>query len=131
MTSNYQSRVYGPGWHESARTPVVDGKHIDPQTGEVRTSTGAEYSGPPAVDLYILSIEEKTMDCGFRIQTPFTVEAVLWQIMKVLHERKITIDSLTATNYAVRLLLSHEMTPDEFDQIRYAIVDGLWEENAD
>lgn len=131
MTSTHYEHFHTPGWHESAHTPVVDGKYIDPQTGHVRSASGAEYIGPPAIDIIVSSIEEQTNDCRYRAQRAFPMEGVLWQIMKIVYKQKISIDSLTAAPYAIRLVLAQKMTPEEFFQIADRVANRLGEEDGE
>ncbi|KAF4987445.1 hypothetical protein FDECE_15435 [Fusarium decemcellulare] len=115
-----------PGWDEEAKRPIVDGKYNDPKTGELRTAAGYEYSGPPAVDIVVTSLHEDTTQCVYRAQRPFPVEKMLHQVMKVVHDRSLTIDSLIATTYHIRIVLAHEITPEEFSQISDEMANGIW-----
>lgn len=119
--------MHTPGWHGEARTPVVDGKYYDPNTGELRRASGGEYLGPPAVDIIVKSIHADTTQCVYRAARPFRVEALLWQVMKVVHERKLEIDSVVATAYAIRVILAHEITVEEFGEIAGEMVNGIWD----
>lgn len=57
--------------------------------------------------------------------------AVLWQIMKITREKKISIDPLTTIPYAVRLLLAHDMRPEEIDRTVDTIMESLRKESAE
>ena len=101
MSSSAQTaeskRFYAPSWHGDARTPVVDGKYEDPETGAIRVATDAEYyGGPPEVDIIILSIHEETRGFVYRSSRPFKVEHLLFQMVKIVNNRRIQIDSLNA-----------------------------------
>lgn len=48
------------------------------------------------------------------------MEVLLFQIMKIVSERKLQLDSLTATAYAIRVIVAHEMTVAEWD--------GVWKQ---
>ncbi|OAQ62869.1 hypothetical protein VFPPC_16392 [Pochonia chlamydosporia 170] len=123
--------IYTPGWHSDVRTPVVDGKYYDKKTGELRiASDHEEYSGPPAVDIIIKSQHEDTCQCTYRAARPFPVEALLWQIMRVVHDRKLEVDSLIATTYAIRIILCHKLTVDEFHEISIEMANGIWNQDV-
>ena len=121
--------VHGPVWHGEARTPVIDGKYHDPATDELRVASGDHgyYLGPPAVDMIVHSIHEATSNRTFRAARPFTVEVLLYQVMRVVHDRKLEIDSLNATPYAIRITLAHELSNDEFTEVALEMVNGVWD----
>ena len=124
--------LYTPEWHGDARTPVVDGKYHDPATGELRVASGDHgyYLGPPAVDIIIRSQHEDTCQCVYRAARPFPVEALLFQIMRVVHDRKLEVDSLNATPYAIRIILSHELTVEEFKEYSLEMANGIWDQES-
>lgn len=132
MSTTYKpehpQEFYAPGWHGEARTPVVDGKYYDRATGELRVASGGEYGGPPEVDIIISSIHEDTTQCRFRASRPFPIEAILYHIMQVVHERKLEMDSLTATPYAIRVTLAHQLTADEFSDVSMKMANGIWDQ---
>ena len=123
-----EHEVHGPGWHADARTPVIDGRYYDPKTGELRAATGhQEYLGPPAVDIIIRSQHEDTTQCVFRASRSFRVEALLCQMMEVVRDQKLEIDSLNATPYAIRIILCSELTVDDFYAAAFRMANGLLE----
>ena len=124
--SEHPDAIHTPSWDWVAKTPVVDGKIEDPKTGELRTASDTQYAGPPSVDMVIMSVHEDTTHCCYRSQRPFPVEKLLYQIMRVVHDRKLAIDSLTATTYAIRIVLAHELTVDEFYKVTDAMSNGIW-----
>ena len=109
------SRLYGPEWHAEQETPVVDGKYIDRTTGEVLEATGCTfYLGPPAVDIIIKGQHAETAGCTLRAARLLPLETLLHQITTIISERKLEVDSLMATPYAIRVILLGEMTREEF-----------------
>ncbi|KAM4066827.1 hypothetical protein HRG_000845 [Hirsutella rhossiliensis] len=127
----HPQQFYAPGWHEDAKTPVVDGKYYDRATGEVRVADAAEYGGPPAVDIIVSSIHQDTVGCSTRAARPFPVEALLYHIMRVIHDGKLELDSLIATQYAIRVVLSHELTVDGFGDVADEMVNGIWKQEGE
>lgn len=122
--------IHTPGWHADARTPVVDDKYYDRNTGELRVASNYQtYSGPPAVDIIINSQHEDTCRCTYRAAREFPMEALLWQIMRVVHDRKLGIDSLVATPYAIRIIICHEITVEEFRAISNEMANGIWHQD--
>ncbi|KAF4964381.1 hypothetical protein FSARC_7680 [Fusarium sarcochroum] len=119
-------QFYSPGWDGDSRQPVVDGKYHDPRTGELRKAEGGAYLGPPAVDIIIMSIHEDTNHCIYRAQRAFPVESLLCQIMSIVRERKLRIDSLNATQYAIRIILAHPLQSNEFSEVADEMANGLW-----
>ena len=102
MSSSVQTArprpFHAPSWHGDARTPVVDGRYEDPETGVIHVATDAEYcGGPPEVDIIILSIHEETSGFVYRSSRPFKIEHLLFQMVKIVNSRRIQIDSLNAT----------------------------------
>lgn len=123
----HPDEFHAPGWDEESKRPIIDGKYNDPKTGELREAKGMVYSGPPAVDLVVMNLHEATANSVFRIQQAFPVERILYHVMKVVHAGKIQIDSLTATQYAVRIVLAHELTQEGFDKFYGDILSGVWD----
>ncbi|OAA69828.1 hypothetical protein ISF_03098 [Cordyceps fumosorosea ARSEF 2679] len=67
MSSSHPLELHAPGWHDEARTPVVDNKYYDRATGEIRTASEGdhqEYMGPPSVDILIRSQHVDTVQCA-------------------------------------------------------------------
>lgn len=108
-------------------TPIVDGKYYHPITNELKTAVGHEvYSGPPAVDMVISSLHAETGGCIMRAARPFAVEALLWEVTKVIHEYDLPIDSMMVTTYATRVVIAHELTVEEFYEISGKMTNGIW-----
>lgn len=131
MSSLHRLEFHGPGWHDESRTPVVDGKYYDRATGQVRTAPDGdhqEYSGPPSVDIIIKSQHIDTVHCTYRAARAFPMEVLLCHIMKVVGQRKLELDSVMATPYAIRVLLSHELTPKDFSDVALQMANGIYED---
>ena len=127
--NDHPDAFHSPGWDWEAQTPVVDGKIVDRKTGEVRTAgQDQEYIGPPAVDIVIMSLHENTNGIIYRSQRPFPVEKLLCNIMRVVHDRKLELDSLTATKYAIRIVLEHGLTRKELLEVTDLMSNGIWDE---
>lgn len=47
--------------------------------------------------------------------------------MKVIGEKKLELDSVIATTYAIRVTLAHELTPDQFSEIAIDMANGVWD----
>lgn len=127
MAPTKQRQLHTQGWYEEARTPVVDGKYEDPSTGQVLIADGAQYLGPPAVDIIVLSIHEATTDCVFRAARAFKMEHLLANIVRVVSQRDLDIDSLNASTYAIRVVLAHELTKEDFGTVAVEVVNGFFE----
>jgi len=56
------------------------------------------------------------------------VEVLLFQIMKIVNDRKLRLDSLTATGYAIRVIVAHEMTVAEWDGVVDEMANGIWKQ---
>ncbi len=128
MSSSHALEFHGPGWHDEARTPVVDGKYYDRATGEIRTASDGdhqEYMGPPAVDIVIRSQHIDTVQCVYRASRTLPMETLLGHIMKVVGEKKLELDSVIATTYTIRVILSHELGSEEFSEIASAMAQGI------
>lgn len=131
MSSTHPLEFHAPGWHDDGRTPVVDGRYYDRATGEVRlTSDGdhQEYMGPPSVDIIVRSQHVDTTHCIYRATRAFPMEALLCHIMKVVGERKLEVDSVIATTYAIRINLSHVLTPERFSEVALDMANGIWKQ---
>ncbi|KXT05082.1 hypothetical protein AC578_7554 [Pseudocercospora eumusae] len=124
MSSTHQAEFHAPTWHYQNQTPVIDGKYIDRDTGETKTISvnQSEFLGPPAVDVVIRSQHEDTTQCVFRASRAVPMEALLGHIMGIVGEKKLQLDSVMATAYAIRVVLSHELTPEEFGAIAVEMV---------
>ncbi|KAJ5338647.1 hypothetical protein N7452_005375 [Penicillium brevicompactum] len=131
MSTSHPLSFHGPGWHDEAQTPVVDGKYCDRATGEIKLAADGgyqEYMGPPAVDILIRSVHIDTIECSFRASRSFPMETLLCYIMKVVGKRKLELDSVMATTYSIRVILAHELTPDQFSDIAFDMANGVWDE---
>jgi len=119
---------HAPGWHGEANTPVIDGKYCDRATGELRDSNNhEEYAGPPAVDIVVKSLHADTSQCGYRAARAFPMEALLCHIVSVVAQHKLTLDSVVATPYAIRVILAHDLTPTAFIDIACEMANGIWD----
>lgn len=131
MSSTHSLEFHGPGWHDEARTPVVDGKYYDRATGEIRLAADGdhqEYMGPPSVDIIIRSVHIDTVQCSYRVVRAFPMEILLCHIMKVVGDKKLELDSVIATTYSIRVTLAHELTIDQFNYISLNMGNGVWDQ---
>lgn len=122
----HPKEIYTPGWHGEEKTPVVDGKYYDRKTGKLIAATGAEYSGPPAVDLMVMSRHSK--ECNYYSARHFPVTDLICHILRVVEEQKLEIDSLVVTTYAIRLIINDEMTVERFTHVADRMSNGIWNE---
>ncbi|PYH38301.1 uncharacterized protein BO87DRAFT_373180 [Aspergillus neoniger CBS 115656] len=122
----HPDELHTPSWHAASNRPIVDGKFNDPETGEVRDAGGLVFSGPPAVDIIITNIHEGSSNNIFRAQLPFRMEKLLAWILRVVGERKLQLDSLNATPYAIRVVLAHELNEGQFHEIAHEMATGIW-----
>lgn len=121
---------HAAGWHADLHTPVVDNKYYDPATGELVTTVERdhhEYQGPPAVDLVITSFYEGADTCHHRAMRAFPMVALLAHILRVVDRRKLGIDTVTATPYAIRVIIADHITSDTFYKIADEMVNGIWD----
>lgn len=103
--------IRGPDWHFEAQTRVVEGKYIDRTTGKFLVDHGGgKFAGPLAVDIIIKSQHAQTAYCTVRAQRPYSMETILCHLMKVVEREKLQVDSVMATTYSIRVILSHELT---------------------
>lgn len=123
---DHPDEIHCPDWHYEANRPIVDGKYNDPKTGELRALDGSVFSGPPAVDIVVMSIREITVDCCFRAQQPFAVEKLLAHIVKIINAQNLELDSLSVTKYAIRVILAHELSKEEFNKVSMEMALGMW-----
>ncbi|CAI7656859.1 unnamed protein product [Penicillium viridicatum] len=113
MSSTHPLEFHAPGWHDEERTPVVDGKYCDRATGEIKLASDGDHQesmGPPAVDIIVRSQHIDTIKCTYRAS------------------RKLELDSVIATTYAIRVTLAHELTPDQFSEIALNMANGVWDQ---
>ncbi|KAL1891048.1 hypothetical protein Sste5346_007871 [Sporothrix stenoceras] len=133
MPLEHPFEFHAPGWHGTGHSPVVGGRYIDRSTGEVVAAPDGdghqEYAGPPAVDIIVMSIHEDTTQCVFRAARAFPMAAILGHIFtNVIQKRKLEIDSVTATPFAIRVILAHPLTPAEFSDISMEMANGMWDQ---
>ncbi|KAL2674093.1 hypothetical protein Neosp_012539 [[Neocosmospora] mangrovei] len=115
-------------WDAEDKRPIVDGKHNDPQTGELRISTGAAYSGPPSVHIIIMNLHEDSNEGIFSATRSFPMEKLLFHMMRIVHERNLQVDSVNATQYAIRIILAHELNREEFNEAARAMLGAIRDE---
>ncbi|CAK7203340.1 hypothetical protein SEUCBS139899_006071 [Sporothrix eucalyptigena] len=106
-------------WHYDANTPVVGGKYCDPATGETRDMPDDKplYRGPPAVDIDIMNQYIRDTNQALRVQRSFPMEFLLCHILSVVDKRQLKLDTVVATHFTIRVILSHELSSDEFYEI--------------
>ncbi|GKZ36771.1 hypothetical protein AbraIFM66950_007968 [Aspergillus brasiliensis] len=121
----HPDEFFTPGWDAESNRPVVDGKYHEPKTGELRPAIGRQFAGPPAVDIIITNLHEESCGRVYRAQLPFRVERLLVWIMGVVEDRKLQLDSLNATPYAIRVVLAHELTGGEFTEVASTMAKGI------
>ncbi|PYH94517.1 hypothetical protein BO71DRAFT_398798 [Aspergillus ellipticus CBS 707.79] len=126
----HPDELHVPGWHAESNRPIVDGKYHDPATGELRAATGHEYAGPPAVDIVITNLHEASAGRIHRAQLPFRVEKLLGWMMRVVEERKLQLDSVNATPYAIRVVLAHGLDGEQFSEVAGVMANGIWEDGT-
>lgn len=116
---------HGPAWHCEGQTPVVDDKYYDRATGEIRHVVDGEgggyYMGPPSVDIIIQNLHEGGF---FRAARASPIGPLLCHIMKIIGEKKLNLDSVTATTYTIRLTLAHALPRKEFNEIAVEMIWG-------
>ncbi|CAG9991004.1 unnamed protein product [Clonostachys byssicola] len=124
----YPLSIHTPGWHGEGKTPVVDGKYIDRKTGKLCTAADddhQEYEGPPAVDVIVKSQHADTTHCTYRQALAYPMEAILACMMKVVAKEKLEIDSVMATPYAIRIIISHELTENKFYELAMSMCNDV------
>lgn len=136
MILEHPLAFHAPGWHDTGHSPVVNGRYIDRTTGEAVAATDSdghqEYMGPPAVDIIVMSIHEDTTQCVFRASREFPMEALLGHIVtNVIRKRGLQLDSLTATPFAIRVILAHPLTSDAFTEVALEMANGIWDDVDD
>lgn len=89
----------------------------------------AEARCLPDVDIIISNLHAETAHCLYRAVRPFPVEALLYRIMRVVYNKKLEIDSLTATQYTIRVILSHELTVAEWEKVVDEMANGIWDQD--
>lgn len=122
----HPKEIYTPGWHGDEKTPVVDGKYHDRKTGKLIKASGAEYSGPPAVDFMVMS--RHSDKCSYYAARPFPVTDLTCHVLRIVEELKLEIDSLVVTTYAIRLLINNEMDVEEFSHMADRMANGIWDQ---
>lgn len=128
MSSTSGDEFHAIYWDAEANRPIVDGKYIDPKTGELRPSTGAAYTGPSSVDIIIINLHEDSNEGIYRATRSFPMEKLLFHMMRIVHERELQIDSVNATAYAVRIIMAHELKKEEFIEAAHAMLNAIWDE---
>ncbi|PWY68617.1 hypothetical protein BO70DRAFT_382694 [Aspergillus heteromorphus CBS 117.55] len=108
---SHPDELHAPSWHATSNRPIVGGKYHDPETGEVRDATGHEFSGPLPPWTSSSRISTRTRPA-------------------VVEERKLMLDSVNATPYAIRVVLAHGLSGEEFGEVAGVMVDGVWGERV-
>jgi len=122
----HPDEFHGGDWHSTKDCPIVDGKYEDPDTGEICEAEAYRRSGPPCVDIVIMNLDISSLDHLVRASRALPLRTYLCHLMRVVDERKLGLDSLTATAYTIRLVLRHEFTSlDEWREVSRQLVDGF------
>ena len=119
---------FAPGWHPEGLTPVVNNRYVDRGTGEIReTADRRRYAGPPYVDVIITNLHEDTVHYQYRAARAFPMEVLLCHMVGVVARLKLHVDSILATAYAIRIVLSHDLTLNSFNNVVHEMASGIWD----
>lgn len=106
------------GWTLTGQ-PIVDGKYLDPSTGEIKPHTGPSKAGPPSVSIYW----QNRLDMGrvdqFHVISKAAARAgdlneYIIRVGALLRTGACKLDSLNATRYNVYLVVASELSQDGF-----------------
>jgi hypothetical protein len=105
--------------------PIVDGKYLDPSTGETKTHTGPSKGGPPSVSVYWQNRLDTGRGDQFHVISKTVAHAgnlneYIIRVGDLLRTGACKLDSLNATRYNVYLVVTSELSQDGF---RDALVD--------
>ena len=75
-----------------------------------------------------MSLHEETNGIVHRAARPFPMEKLLYQIMQIVNDRKLRLDSIQATSYTIRVVLAHELKVGELRDVANDMVNGIWKQ---
>ncbi|KAK4148667.1 hypothetical protein C8A00DRAFT_38753 [Chaetomidium leptoderma] len=103
--------------------PIVDGKYLNLDTGEVLTHTGPSMGGPPNITVYWQNRFSTGRGNQFLVTTRTicstrSLSEYLIRIGNLLQRESgvCKVDSLNATPYSVYLVVTSEVSQGEFKQ---------------
>jgi hypothetical protein len=99
--------------------PIVDGKYLDPSTGEIETHTGPSKGGPPSVSVYWQNRLDTGRGDQFHVISKTVARAgnineYIIRVGGLLRTGACKLDSLNATRYNVYLVVTSELSQDGF-----------------
>lgn len=111
------------GWTTDANYPIVDGKYLNLDTGEVMTHTGPSMGGPPNITVYWQSRFNTGRGNQFLVTTKtiYTTRSLSEYIIRIGNFLRrgpsvCKVDSLNATPYSVYVVVTSEVSQGEFTQ---------------
>ncbi|KAH6855045.1 hypothetical protein B0I37DRAFT_45933 [Chaetomium sp. MPI-CAGE-AT-0009] len=103
--------------------PIVDGKYLNLETGEVMTHTGPSKGGPPNITVYWQNRFDTGRGDQFLVTTKtiYTTRSLSEYIIRIGNllrrgPKVCKVDSLNATRYSVYVVVTSELSQGEFTQ---------------
>lgn len=106
-------------WDCATNRPIVDGKTINPDTGEVQPASTSRTNGPPTVDILWHNLHGSVPEgvdtwISSRGPTGPTIDTVFIRVAKLVQAGVIKLHSVTATEYTIVVVCTSEATKAEF-----------------
>jgi hypothetical protein len=127
--AEHPQEFYNPGWHGDARSERVS---LMANITTWRLASCAlqlvimgTTRAHQQLTLIIRSQHEDACHCAYRAARALRVDAFLFQIMRVVHDRKLEVDSLHTTPCAIQIIRLHELTVEEFHESALEMGNGI------
>jgi hypothetical protein len=111
-------------WDVASGRPIVDGKTINAETGEVENAGQLTKSGPPSIDVIWHNMTATSNFKTMRASHQTTLDKLFVQIAKHVEEGLYRLISVSASAYSFVIICESDLTLDEFREVRLEIVDA-------
>jgi hypothetical protein len=101
-------------WNVATRRPIVDGKVTNAGTGEPQEAAGDMYSGPPSIDFIWHNMNTASNARTVRGPKHMTIDRLFVAVAKHIEQGLYKLISVNATEYAMVIVCSSEMSYEDF-----------------
>lgn len=110
---------HGVEWDCDTERPVIDGKTINPNTGEVQPRGKSVYRGPPSIQTIWHNLCPMAEGCflGVTSQQPGTLNDLFLRIAKHVEAGLYKLVGVNATPYAFFIFCETDVTDREFRRV--------------
>jgi hypothetical protein len=109
------SHTFHPGeWDVATKRPIVDDKITNAETGEPQQAVGERFHGPPSIDFIWHNMNASAGARTVRGAKHTTIDRLFVTVARHVEQGLYTLISVNATEYAMVVVCSSEMSYEDF-----------------